>query len=278
MKFKRRAIAKFNFSPFGNKYEHKLGITFSGGSARGYAHVGVLKALKEHNIEPGVISGTSMGAVVGILYAAGFEPLEIQQILIRESFSKVTGFSWQKTGLLKMEKLKVVLKKYLPEDDFSGLKKPFFLGLSNLNKAQQEVRNSGPIYDYLIASCSVPGFFAPVIIAEEHYVDGGVICNLPAAAIRERCRYLIGSHVNYSGNKISFSGPKGIMERAVNISINQNAKPQMDLCDFVIDPPKMQNFSLFEFSKIEEIIEVGYTHTQEMIAAGKIPVKKLANR
>lgn len=219
-----------------------------------------------------------MGAVVGILYAAGFEPLEIQQILIKESFSKVTGFSWQKTGLLKMEKLKVVLEKYLPKDDFSGLKKPFFLGLSNLNKAQQEIKNSGPIYDYLIASCSVPGFFAPVIIAEEHYVDGGVICNLPAAAIREKCRYLIGSHVNYSGTKIAFSGPKGIMERAVNISVNQNVKPQMDLCDFIIDPPKMQNFSLFEFSKIEEIIEVGYIHTQEMIAAGKIPVKKLANK
>lgn len=219
-----------------------------------------------------------MGAVVGILYAAGFEPIEIQEILIRESFSKVTGFSWQRTGLFKMEKLKLVLKKYLPEDDFSGLKKPFYLGLSNLSEAQEEIRNSGPIYDYLIASCSVPGFFAPVVIAEEYYVDGGLMCNLPASAIREKCRYLIGSHVNFSGKKTAFTGPKGIMERAVNIGINQNAKPQMELCDFVIDPPKMQDYSLFEFSKIEEIIEVGFTYTQEMIAAGKIPVQKLAGK
>ncbi|GAB2777259.1 patatin-like phospholipase family protein [Salinimicrobium soli] len=276
MSAKIKTIAKINFLSIRKRYEHKLGISLSGGSARGYAHVGVLKALKEHGVEPDVISGTSMGAVVGILYAAGFEPLEIQEILIKESFSKVTGFSWRRTGLLKMEKLKVVLEKYIPEDDFSGLKKPFYMGLSNLNQARQEIRNTGPIYDYLIASCSVPGFFAPVIIEDEYFVDGGLICNLPAAAIRERCRYLIGSHVNFSGEKTGFTGPKGIMERALNLGINQNTRPQMELCDFVIDPPKMQHYSLFEFSKIEEIIEVGYSHTQEMIEAGDIPVKKLA--
>jgi NTE family protein len=219
-----------------------------------------------------------MGAVVGILYAAGFEPLEIQEILIRESFSKVTGFSWRRTGLLKMEKLKGVLEKYIPKDDFSELKKPFYLGLSNLNEARQEIRSSGPIYDYLIASCSVPGFFAPVIIEENYFVDGGLMCNLPAGAIREKCRYLIGSHVNFSGKKPAFTGPKGIMERAVNLGINQNSKPQMKICDFMLDPPKMQNYSLFEFSKIEEIIEVGYTHTMEEIEAGKIPVKKLVKK
>ena len=168
------------------------------------------------------------------------------------------------------------MEKYIPKDDFSGLKKPFFLCLSNLNQAKQEIRNSGPIYDYLIASCSVPGFFAPVIIEDDYYVDGGVLCNLPAAAIREKCKYLIGSHVNFSGKKLGFTGPKGIMERALNLGINQNSKPQMALCDFLIDPPEMQHYSLFEFSKIEEIIEVGYSHTQELIKAGKIPVEKLA--
>lgn len=240
--------------------------------------MGVLKALKEHGVEPEVISGTSMGAIVGILYAAGFSPKEIQEILIRESFKKVTGFSWRMMGLFQMRKLKIALRKYIPEDDFSGLKRPFYLGLSNLNHARQEIRNSGPIYDYLIASCSVPGFFAPVIIENEYYVDGGLICNLPASAIREKCRFLIGSHVNFSGKKLGFTGTKGIMERAVNLGINQNSLPQMALCDYLIDPPEMQNYSLFEFSKIEEIIEVGYKYTLEMIAAGDLPVKKLANK
>lgn len=262
--------------PFRKKYTYQVGITLSGGSARGYAHVGVLQALHEHGIEPGIISGTSMGAIVGVLYAAGHSPEEIKEILVEESFSKMTGFSWRRTGLYKLEKMKLALKKYIPEDDFKALKKPFYLGLSNLNEACGEIRSSGALFDYLIASCSVPGFFAPIVLDDVNYVDGGLMCNLPASAIREKCKFLIGSHVNFPGKKSNFTGPKGIMERSVNLGITQNTKPEMELCDFVIDPPQMENYSLFDFRKIEEIMQVGYEHTLELITANKLPVKKLA--
>ena len=237
--------------------------------------MGVLKALLENQIEPQIISGTSMGAVVGVLYAAGFSPLEIEKILSEESFSKVTGFAWQRTGLLKMEKLKLVLKKYISEDNFSELKRPFYLGLANLNEGRTETRNSGPLFDYLVASCSVPGVFAPVSIDGELYVDGGLLCNLPASAIREKCRILIGSHVNFPGNKQNLSGPRGIVERAINIGITQNARPQMELCDYLIDPPEMQDYSLFEFSKMKQIIDAGYKHTIKMMETGELPVDRL---
>ncbi|WP_353057354.1 MULTISPECIES: patatin-like phospholipase family protein [Antarcticibacterium] len=250
-------------------------MALSGGSARGYAHIGVLQALVEHGVEPEVISGTSMGALVGVLYAAGYSPEEIKEILIKEPVSKVTGFSWQRTGLLKMEKLGGVIKRYIPEDDFASLQKPFYLMVSNLNTGDKEARTSGPLYDYLIASASAPGAFAPRVIDGISYVDGGLICNLPASVISSRCSVLIGSHVNYSGKRESFSGTKAILERVVNLGINQNSKPEMELCDYLIDPPEMQNYSLFDFSKIEEIIEVGYKHTLGMIEQGKLPVGKL---
>jgi NTE family protein len=261
--------------PFRKKYEYKVGISLSGGSARGYAHVGVLQALHEHGIEPQIISGTSMGAVVGVLYAAGYSPEKIKNILTEETFSKMTNFSWRRTGLYKLEKMKVALQKYIAEDDFSNLKKPFYLALSNLNKACGETRSTGALFDYVIASCSVPGVFAPIVLEEGNYVDGGLLCNLPASAIREKCRYLIGSHVNFAGQKDSFPGPRSIMERAINLGITQNSKPEMALCDFLIDPPKMQNYTLLDFSKIEEIIKVGYEHTNKMIESGELPVKKL---
>lgn len=265
-----------NLLPFRKKYSYQLGITLSGGSARGYAHVGVLQALHEHGIEPGIISGTSMGAIVGVLYAAGYSPEEIKKILIKETFSKMTGFSWRRTGLYKLEKMKVALKKYIPEDDFSTLKKPFYLGLSNLNEACGVTRSSGSLFDYLIASCSVPGFFAPIVLEEVSWVDGGLMCNLPASSIREECKFLIGSHVNFPGRKSNFTGPKGIMERSINLGITQNIKPEKELCDFFIEPPKMQNYSLFDFRKIEDIMVIGYEYTLEMIESGKIPVNKLA--
>lgn len=253
-----------------------MGITLSGGSARGYAHVGVLQALEEHGIKPQIISGTSMGAVVGVLYAAGYAPQQIRKILIEETFSKMTNFSWRRTGLYKLEKMKAALHRYIPEDDFSVLKKPFYLGLSNLNDACGEIRHSGPLFDYVLASCSVPGFFAPVVLNDVHFVDGGLLCNLPASVIREQCKFLIGSHVNFAGKKAGFTGPGGIMERSINLGITQNTKPEMDLCDFVIDPPGMQHYSLFDFKKIEEIIQTGYDHTIKMLEAGEIPVKQLA--
>jgi len=263
------------FFSFGKKHEHKVGICLSGGSARGYAHVGVLKALHEHGIQPTIISGTSMGAVVGVLYAAGYSPGGIRKILIEESFSRMTGFSWRRTGLYKLEKMKLALSKYIPEDDFASLKMRFYLGLSNLNEACVEMNNSGPLYDYLIASCSVPGFFAPMVLDEVNYVDGGLMCNLPASPIRGKCRYLIGSHVNFPGKKHLFTGPKAIMERSVNLGITQNTRPEMKLCDYLIDPPEMQNYTLFDFSRIEEIMKVGYDHTIKMITTGELPVEKL---
>lgn len=263
---------------FRKRNEYNIGIALSGGSARGYAHVGILKALSENGIEPEIISGTSMGAIVGVLYAAGYTPREIQEILILETFSKVTGFSWKKTGLLKMEKLKQVLKKYIPEDDFDHLKKPFYLNLSNLDEAATEVRSSGPLYEYLIASCSVPGVFTPAKISGCDFVDGGLLCNLPASPIRDKCRILIGAHVNFPGTKKNITGPKGIMERAVSLGISQNVKPEKELCDYFIDPPEMQNYSLFDFSKIEEMIEVGYEHTKKMISSGELPVEKILKR
>lgn len=216
-----------------------------------------------------------MGAVVGVLYAAGYSASEIHEILVKETFYKVAGLSWQRTGLLKMEKLKAVLQTYIPEDNFSQLKKPFYLGLSNLDEGRKEIRSSGPLYDYLIASCSVPGFFAPVTIDDSNFVDGGLLCNLPASAIREKCKTLIGAHVNYPGIKKDLRGPRGIIERAVNLGITENAKPEMELCDYLIDPPEMQNYSLFDFRKIEELIDAGYKHTTAMIQSGEFPVKEI---
>ncbi len=134
------------------------------------------------------------------------------------------------------------------------------------------------MFDYIIASCSVPGVFAPTVLEEMNFVDGGLFNNLPAAAIRDKCKYLIGSHVNFPGEKEGFPGPKSIMLRAINLGITQNSKSAMELCDFLIDPPKMQNFTLFDFTKIEEIIQVGYEHTIKMIEMGEIPVEKLKSR
>lgn len=257
--------------------KYKIGITFSGGSARSYAQVGMLKALSEYKIEPEIISGTSMGAIVGAFYAAGYKPEEIQKILVKRSIAKLLGFSWKKTGLMKLEKMSKVLKKYFPEDDFAALRKPLYVGVTNFNEATKEIHNSGSLYDYLIATCSAPGIFAPKVINGNSYVDGGLMCNLPAYPIRDQCEYLIGAHVNYPGRSDSFKKTTDVMERIVVLGINQNAKPEMDRCDYLIDPPEMQDYSLIDFSKRKKILDAGYKHTIKMLKSGELPVERLRN-
>lgn len=246
----------------------KTGLALSGGSARGYGHIGILKALVESGVEPDIIAGTSMGAVIGVFYAAGYQPEEIHKIMTEESLFKVVGFSWNGEGMLTMNRLKKVLQEHL-EDDFGSLKKPFYLNVVNLNEGRTEYRSSGPLFEYLIASCSAPVIFAPKVIKGINYVDGGLLCNLPASCIREKCHTLIGAHVNHPGISPSFSGTKDILERAVNLGITENSKFQMELCDHLFDPPEMQSFSIFDFKKAEELVEVGYQHTMKLIQEGE---------
>ena len=215
-----------------------------------------------------------MGAVVGAFYAAGYPVKKIEKILINESVYKILGFSWKKAGLLKMDKLKDLLQEYLPHN-ISDLEKPFYVGLTNLNKGSQEIYNSGPLYDYLIAACSAPGIFAPFVIKGNSYVDGGLLCNLPASAIRDKCEVLIGAHVNYPGIVKTLDDPKKILKRTVELGINQNTKPEKELCDYLIDPPAMQNYTLVDFKKSKEIIEVGYRHTIRMLTSGKLQVGEM---
>lgn len=255
-----------------------IGITLSGGSARGFAHIGVLKALSEINVEPEIISGTSMGAMVGVLYAAGFTPDEIKKIVTRRRAIKMIRLSWGKNGLFDMGRLRRIMETEIKENDFSALKKPFYLTVSNINEGKSEIISSGPLFDYVLASGAVPVIFTPQVINGITYVDGGLYNNLPANAIRDKCKILIGSHVNYKGKIECFRGIRQIAERSFTLGIEYNVAPSKKLCDYFIEPPEMRNFSYWDFDKAEQIIEVGYNHTKKMIDSGDIPVDKLRSK
>ncbi|ASB47898.1 patatin-like phospholipase family protein [Alkalitalea saponilacus] len=251
-----------------------LGIALSGGSARGYAHIGVLNALTEHDIAPEIISGTSMGSLVGVLYAAGYHPNEIQKIVKEEPVLKMVRPAWNKNGLFQMTELRKLLKKYIEKDDFAALKKPFCLAVANINTGKNEIISEGPLIDYVLASCAVPVIFAPQVINDTTYIDGGLFDNLPADAIRKKCKTLIGVHVNYIGPMNEFDGITKIAERAFSLGIGENVRASMEICDYLIEPAEMQNYSFWDFDKSEEIIEVGYNCTKKMIEKGELKINE----
>lgn len=243
----------------------KFGIALSGGGARGIAHIGVLDALQEFGIKPRVVSGTSMGAIVGVFYAAGFSPGEMLNIILERKFHKMINWHMPFSGLIDIGQVQKVMTEMIGEDDFSSLKMPFYCAVTNLNSGLEEIKSEGKLFQWVMASASIPVVFEPQVIEGQTYVDGGLLNNLPSEAIREKCQVLIGVHVNHNGPEEEVKGLKTIAERAFRLGIAQNVEDSKKICDFVIEPPEAREFNTFNFNKAEEIYKVGYDATVRQV-------------
>lgn len=243
----------------------RFGIALSGGGARGIAHIGVLEALEKYGIKPQIISGTSMGAIVGVFYAAGYSPKEILEIVSSRRFHKLINWHMPFSGLIDMDKVMEVMKDKIEKDDFSALKIPFFCAVTNLNSGLFEIKSEGKLFQWVLASASIPVVFEPQIIDGQTYVDGGLLNNLPAASIRHKCQVLIGIHVNHNGPEEDVKGLMTVAERCFRLGIAQNVEESKKLCDFLIEPPQTREFTTFNFNKAREIYEVGFKETEKYI-------------
>jgi len=247
------------------KPKYKFGISLSGGGARGILHIGVLEALKKYGIHPEVISGTSMGALAGVFYASGMEPLQILDLVKSSKLHRMINWKLPANGLLDLKKLIPILEKNIPEDDFACLKRPFYCTVTNLNSGLTEVKNSGKLFQWVLASASIPVIFEPQIIDGNTYVDGGLFNNLPADCIRDQCRFLIGVHVNRNNQEENIQGFKAIAERTFRLVFAKNVQESFALCDFIIDPPQTRLYNTFDFGKADEIFRIGYEETEQRI-------------
>jgi NTE family protein len=249
--------------------EPKIGICLSGGGALGYAHVGVLQALEDNGIFPQVISGSSMGAIVGVLYAAGHKPESILQEVKNEKVFKISDIispTLSSTGISEHKVLRNLLKNLLPYKNFNELEKEFYVCVSNLNKADWIIIGEGDLlHEYVVASASIPGIFEANNIGETTYVDGSLFNNLPAQILKDKCSVIIGVDVlpYYERKKITKKTEVlGLSIRAVE---HLNAKEGRKLCDFLIESPAIEKFSEFSFDKYNEIIKIGYDTTIEYL-------------
>lgn len=243
----------------------RFGITLSGGGARGIAHIGVLEALEKYGIKPEIISGTSMGAIVGVFYAAGYSPKEILEIVTLRKFHKFINWHMPFSGLIDMGKMLGIMGEFIKKDDFSVLKIPFYCAVTNLNSGLSEIKSEGPLLKWVLASASIPVVFEPQIIEGQTYVDGGLLNNLPTESIRNKCQVLIGVYVNHNAHQEEVKGMKSIAERCFRLGIAQNVEDSKKLCDFLIEPPDTRNFSTFNFNDAEEIYQVGFDATEKRL-------------
>jgi len=245
--------------------DKKIGIALSGGGVRGISHLGVLKALNQRGIFPNRISGSSAGAIAGALYAAGHEPDQILEIIIKTNYFKFLrpAISW--TGILKMDIVEDLFRKYLPENSFESLRMPMTVTATDIRRAKVVYFSEGELIKPLMASSCIPGMFDPISIGKNYYVDGGVLNNLPIEPLEGVCDVIIGVNCNHLPVEHNIKNIKSLIERTVIMSMNYNVYSRKDKCDFFIEPKGLAKYGVFDIKKAKEIFDFGYESTMSYI-------------
>jgi NTE family protein len=238
----------------------RIGICLSGGGARGAFHMGVLQAFDESGIKISILSGCSAGALVGSLYAAGIKPDSMLSLAVATRWFNFLKPSFPNRGLIGMDYLEYILKKNIPHDNFSELNIPIKITATNISKGTLKVFDTGEIIRPVLASCSVPMLFKPILIDDEFYLDGGILMNLPAHIIRDECDFLIGVSLMplQAMSMTELNSSFKLMARILELSVNNNSKSQMLICDMMIETLDISPFSRFDLRGADSLFKLGY--------------------
>lgn len=242
----------------------KIGLALSGGGIKGLCHAGALKALEEYGINPDIISGVSAGSIVGALYCDGYSPEEIGSFFQHVSLRQMTKFEMH-GGFFNINEFEKFLEKKLRAETFEDLKIPLKVIATDLDKGRSVTFSKGRLLDKVIASSSVPVLFAPKEIDGVKYVDGGVLKNFPVSTIREDCDMLIGINASPMVAQEYKLGIMSVAMRSYHFMMKANILHDKEICDVLIEPIDMGNYDTFDVGKSNEIFDVGYTSTKQII-------------
>lgn len=248
-----------------NNSSFETGLVLSGGSAKGFAHLGVIKALGESGYHPDIISGVSAGAIVGAFYADGYTPDEILEMFISKKLFHLVTLTLNRRGMMKQAGLTRLLKAHLRANTFEDLKIPLYICATDFNRGKPVYFNSGTLIDKITASASIPILFRPVIMDNTTYVDGGLIDNLPISPLRNKCKMLIGVNVNPHFEDSRTGSYKKMVERTFYLSLVSRIHEHKDECDLFIEPGALRRFTYFEISKAREMFEIGYEEAMKVL-------------
>ena len=272
------------------KARPKIGLVLSGGGAKGFAHIGVLKVLEKAGVKIDFIGGTSMGAVVGGLYASGYNATQIDSIFYNTDFNQLlqdyiprsSKSFYEKRNdemyaiTLPFKKLKIGIPIALSKGmynynllsklthnvrkitDFSKLPIPFLCVATDIEKGEQVVLRNGYLAQAMLASSAFPSLFSPVEIDGKLLVDGGVVNNYPIDEIRKMgADIIIGVDVQDDlKDRNSLKDATRILVQITNLDMIKVMKDKIKLTDIYIKPD-VSNFGVISFNEGKEIIQKG---------------------
>lgn len=279
-----------------NTERPKIGLSLSGGGAKGLAHIGLLKAIDSVGLKIDYISGTSMGAVIGGLYAVGYSGNEIEALARQVNWDRILTnkppydflilpkkndagkhfevpiingkLSFQK-GFLESNELWLLLNELfysrLTTTDFNEFPIPFRSVATDLETGDPVILKEGNIVKAIRASMSIPGAFTPVEINNRTLIDGGIVMNFPVTEARDMgADFVIGSSVTSPLLKSAeFNSPFQTIKQLAFYKERKDYLKQVESTDLFVDYP-IERYNVYSFSSSNEIIQIGIEKGKEL--------------
>ncbi|WP_177199799.1 patatin-like phospholipase family protein [Flexibacter flexilis] len=290
------AILIFLALPILAQKRPKIGIALSGGGAKGLAHIGLLKAIDSAGIRVDYVAGTSMGAIVGGMYAAGYSGAEIEKYVRQVNWNRiltnkpefrqlilpqkqendkfldiplVKGKLYFGKGMLESNELWLTLSHYffpyLTLSDFDSLPRKFRCVATNLDNGSAVVLKNGSLVKAIRASMAIPSVFTPVKIGEHTLIDGGLSRNFPVSEVREMgANIVIGSSVTSPQlASDAIDNPFQMISQIAFYGDKRDYEIQVRASDIFVDYP-IGHYSAASFGSSDEIIRMGIRRGEEM--------------
>lgn len=271
---------------------HGVGIVLSGGGARGFAHLGVLQAVREAGITIDAVGGTSIGAIIAAGFALEWDIDELKQ-RVRRSFvetNPLNDYTLPLVSLVSGRKVTRLLKREFADMRIEDTPLPFFCVSSNLSSGQLAVHRHGDLWRWLRASVAIPGVLPPVVQKGEIFVDGATINNLPVDVMREAgLGRIIGVDVGadraFTTDDVDSDVPPlwrmfqwfrrkqrvnilQILWRAGMINSAGNRAARHELSDLLLQPP-LEQIDMLNWKSFDRAVEAGYRYAQQKLAEFK---------
>ena len=224
------------------------------------AHIGLLKAMEERDLQADEIAGASIGALIGALYANGNSTDEMLEFFKATPLFQYNFFAIGKPGLIDTSKYKNVFKKHFSENSFESLSKPLYVVATDLINGTEKMFNEGELILPLLGSAALTPVFSPVEIDGVLYADGGIMNNFPKEYLEEQCDFIIGSNVSVNskltkkelGNSIQLAG------RITGLMIYASCREKIGECDVLIEPQELEHIGVLDKKGIEKAYTIGY--------------------
>ncbi|NNF36231.1 MAG: patatin-like phospholipase family protein [Saprospiraceae bacterium] len=243
-----------------------IALVLSGGGVKGLAHIGVIKYIEEIGLNITHVSGTSSGALVGVMYASGMNADEILEYFLRTTILTIKNYSFGKPGFLDLMKYETELVDLIGHNSFESLKRKFYVTATNLFTSNERIFSKGELIKPVLASACFPMVFSPIEIEDAWYADGGIVNNFPVENIPLEVDHIIGVNLNFVADidKKSLTNSFSLVERSFNVMMNAQTRKKSKICSLYLSPPELADIGIFDMKKRKFAFEVGYKAARNM--------------